>query len=64
MTISEGDVARSSRSVENSEIKRELEDDGGRYTVRRIKEKPDVVVTRTHRDSKDEKLGNEILEIF
>lgn len=52
---SEGEVARSSSRVVNSERKMDLEDDGGRYTVRRMNENglvPEVVVKRAQRDSK------------
>jgi len=57
MTISEGDVARSSSRVANSEENVAKDEEGGRYTVRRIKVKGvvvRVVLTRTQRDSKEE----------
>ena len=38
MMSSEGEVARSSSRVANSERKMGLEDEGGRYMVRRMKE--------------------------
>ena len=63
---SDGDVARSPRREENSEIKSDLEEEGGRQIVRMIKDKEglDVVVKRTHKDSKEVKVGSKILTIF
>jgi hypothetical protein len=48
---SEGEVARSSSRVENSSQKIALEEEGGRYTVRKVKEE-EAVVRRIQRDSK------------
>jgi len=56
MMSSEGEVARSSSRVANSERKMGLEDEGGRYMVRRMKDSglvSEVVVRRTQRDSKE-----------
>ena len=67
MTNSEGEVARSSSRVENSDRNMDLEDDGGRYMVRRIKEIDlfsEVVVKRAQSDSKDVEHGRGILEIL
>ena len=49
-------VERSSSRVENSSQKKDLEVEGGRYIVRKVK---DVVerVRRIHRDSNEEKAG-------
>ena len=57
MRSSDGDVARSSSKAANSERKMGLEDEGGRYMVRRMKDRDllsEVVVRRTQRDSKEE----------
>ena len=56
MMSSEGDVARSSSRVANSETKVALDEEGGRYMVRRMKDSGlvcEVVVRRTQRDSKE-----------
>ena len=61
---SEGDVARSSSKVANSERKMDLEDEGGRYIVSKMKErdlKSEVVVNRAQSDSKEVKFGRGIL---
>lgn len=63
---SEFDVARSSRRVENSEMKVDLEEAGGRYIVRRRKEKEELFVREklAQKDSKEEKAGKGILDIL
>ena len=64
---SEGDVARSSSKVANSEIKMDLEDEGGRYIVSRMKDrglKSEVVVKRAQIDSNEVEFGSGILAIF
>ena len=56
MMSSEGDVAKSSSKVANSERKIDLEDEGGRYIVSRMNDRGlifDVVVKRTQSDSKE-----------
>jgi len=59
-------VARSSSRVAKSEMKVALEREGGLYTRRKMNEKEEAVegVTRTHKDSKDKKLGIGIVDIF
>ena len=67
MTNSEGEVARSSSSVANSDRKTDLEDEGGRYMVRRMKERgleSEEVVKRAQRDSKEVKEARGILAIL
>ncbi len=56
MRSSEGEVARSSRRVEKSEMKEDLEHDGGRYIVRMVYEMEENE-SLTQRDSNDGKEG-------
>ena len=64
---SEGDVARSSSKVANSERKMDLEDEGGRYIVSRMKDRgfeSEVVVKRAQSDSNEVEFGSGILASF
>ena len=64
INISEFEVARSSRRVENSEMKVALEEEGGRYIVRRMKEKDELLGTAklAQIDSNEEKIGKDIFK--
>ena len=64
---SEGDVARSSSKVANSERKIDLEDEGGLYIVSRMKDRgfeSEVVVKRAQSDSNEVYVESVILASF
>ena len=64
---SEGDVARSLSKAANSERKIDLEDDGGRYKVSRIKDRgleSEVMMKRAQSDSNEVEFGSGILASF
>ena len=65
ITSSELDVTRFSRREENSEMKSGFDDLGGRYIVSIMKEKELLEnEKRAQIDSKEEKVGIEILSIL